>query len=419
MLLSRCIAAALGLGLFWSGPMGLVWAQEAPTTNLPAGGGEAEGNEFGDGALDDVPPPVASSSSVAGTGSLTSQLGFYSHSDSITDGNPYIDEDLWVVEPIVIWDYNVSDDWAYSVELAYDRVSSASIERLSTKGAQSGASGDNYVGLRYGSRHRVSPTEQLDWHLGYSFEYDYRSIALGGGYSTRARDDSRSTSYSADAYVDSLDLIRWDGTEDGGDNRFSVAGSWSHYRLLSPKWNGELSSTLSYQSGFLATPYNPVAIEDGSTIGFNELDVTFDGKAVDEILPDTRVRGSLSGRFRRHLGERRALELGGRVYADDWGIFSVTFEPRYRFGLGPNMDLALGYRFYTQTASDYWSEKFTTEPEFRTQDPDLGELDAHTLTTQLEWRTAPDKRWIYGLNYTLRSDGLDYLWAFVNWRWSF
>jgi hypothetical protein len=140
---------------------------------------------------------------------------------------------------------------------------------------------------------------------------------------------------------------------------------------------------------------------------------------VDEVLPDTRIRGSVTGRARRWLGERRSLELGSRIYADDWGIFSVSLEPRFLFPVGRNTDMALGYRFYTQTAADDWAESFTQETEFRTQDPDLGDLDTHTLTSQLGWNVTESKRWTFGLNYTFRSDGLDYLWAFVNWRWSF
>ena len=47
---------------------------------------------------------------------------------------------------MIVVDYNITDRLATNVEIAYDWVSSASIERLSQFPEQSGASGDNYVG---------------------------------------------------------------------------------------------------------------------------------------------------------------------------------------------------------------------------------------------------------------------------------
>jgi hypothetical protein len=370
-------------------------------------------------AQDEAPSADGSHWGTPGTGSLTTQLGFYRHADSIADGNPFIDEDLLVIEPILIFDHNVSDRWGYSLELAYDYVSSASIDRLSEFPEQSGASGDNYAGARFGSRHRLSATSAFDWHLGYSFEYDYRSLALGGGYSTWAPDDSWAESYSLDAYLDDVDLIRWNGVEEGSDTRSSLALTWSRSQLLSPRWNGELAATLSYQTGFLSTPYNPVAIEDPTGPLETQLDVDFNGSVVPEALPDTRLRGAVTARARRYLGPGRAFEGIARLYADDWGIGSIALEPRYLLPLSPRSQLSLGYRFYLQTAADDFSESFGPDiPEFRTQDPELADFDAHTLSAGLALGELAADPWLLGVSYTLRSDGLDALWISLNKRWS-
>ena len=80
-----------------------------------------------------------------GDRTLTTRLSFYNNGDS-GDGNPFLDEALTVVEPVIIFDHQVSEDFGYSVDFHYDYVSSASIDRLSNFPEQSGASADNYIG---------------------------------------------------------------------------------------------------------------------------------------------------------------------------------------------------------------------------------------------------------------------------------
>jgi opacity protein-like surface antigen len=72
----------------------------------------------------------AASQGAAGTGSVKYQIGFYNHSDSGA-GNPFLDETLTVIEPVIILDHNVSDRFGYGLKFSFDSVSSASIDRLS------------------------------------------------------------------------------------------------------------------------------------------------------------------------------------------------------------------------------------------------------------------------------------------------
>jgi len=46
----------------------------------------------------------------AGDRSLTTRLSFYNNGDS-GDGNPFLDESLTVVEPVFIFDHQVTDDF--------------------------------------------------------------------------------------------------------------------------------------------------------------------------------------------------------------------------------------------------------------------------------------------------------------------
>ncbi len=84
--------------------------------------------------------------------SITIRLGTYLRDDASdgSKGNPFLDEDLAVVQPAVVFDYRLDDDLLLTTDLTVDRVSSASVKRFGSRGNQSGASGDVYIGLDFG-----------------------------------------------------------------------------------------------------------------------------------------------------------------------------------------------------------------------------------------------------------------------------
>lgn len=356
-----------------------------------------------------------------GTKSLWAQIGFYDHADD-GDGNPFLDEALTVIEPVLIWDHQVSEDWGYALTFSYDNVSSASIERLSKFPEQSGASGDYYFGLDYASRHRLDSDRRFSWNVGGSVEYDYKSLGGGLAYETENRTYGSTTSWSLQSYYDIVDVIRFDGSDDEGqDSRLSVTGGWSYDRPLSPKWIASLKTIVAFQSGFLETPYNAVVLEDPGLPPNPNLDNMARGIEVTEELPDTRVRGSVKLTGRRWVGEGRSVELGGRVYADDWGIFAVSAEPRFQMQLGERARMRLRYRYYVQTEADYFSDSFAgtvpgDAPKYRTQDSDLGAFDAHTFGIRFDLLSAGLPRVTLDLNYTIREDGLDHVYALLGYR---
>jgi len=360
-----------------------------------------------------------------GTGSLSTQLGIYHHDDDLA-GNPFLDEQLTVIEPIVIWDYNVSEDFGYSLTASYDNVSAASIDRLHKFPEQSGASGDYYYGLDFAARHRVGDGEWLGWLLGGSVEYDYTSLHFGANFSDESADKNTTNAFALTGYYDTIDIIRFDGAQDEGtDTRLSLAGTYSRYAVLGPTWASDLSATLSFQSGFLETAYNAVVLEDPSFPANPNLDNQAQGIEFTEELPDTRIRAALSYTARHYLGPARAVELGGRLYGDDWGIYSVAIEPRYYMPLvDDKINLRLRYRYYKQTEADDFEDHFlgTTAadlPEDRTQDAELGAFDSHGLGARFDLSPGGRHAWYVDLNYSLRSDDLDGYFASFGYTYHF
>lgn len=353
-----------------------------------------------------------------GSKSVTFQVGFYNQPDGPGDGNPFLDEALTVIEPILIFDHDVSEDFGYSIDLNYDFVSSASIDRLSNFPEQSGASSDNYIGVDFSFRHRQENDDLFTWHAGYSVEYDYNSFGLGASYAWQPHGKDAILTLGLDGYYDDLLLISGvDGTESGNAERLSLTFNADWYQILSPTLYGEFGASLAHQDGFLSTPYNFVVLEGGTTAPVPPLDNGALGELVDEALPDSRTRLALYGRVRRQMTSGRAWELGGRLYGDSWDIYSVSLEPAYIHALFPELLMEVSYRLYTQTAAEDFEENLflgNTE-EFRTQDSDLGDFSSHTAGLALEWQRSKTNTLRAGINYQLRSDGLDHFYGYIGW----
>lgn len=351
--------------------------------------------------------------------SIAFRLGYFDQADSI-DGNPFLDESLTVIEPVVVFDWDFSRDLGFTLKAAYDNVSSASIDRLSNYPDQSGASGDFWYGLEFGMRHRVNDEWRVGWHAGASAEYDYRSLKAGGEATWTPNDgrDARVTT-SLDVFVDDIDVIRFNGVEEGSDQRISVASTTQWHQIVTPRLHALTGITVAYQTGFLETAYNGVVVEDGATPP-----VPFDngalGTEISEELPDDRLRLALFGRLRQQLVEGTAVELGARLYGDDWGITSATLEPRlYQVLVRDSLMLRLRYRYYTQTAADDYVESLPGAapiPQFRTSDSELGDYDAHGFGIKLIWFEKGSWEADLGADTILREDGLDTVLASIGFK---
>lgn len=385
-----------------------IWAQDNPNIDDPSGpaldSGSLGAKEHGE----------------AGSGSWSVRLGYYDRDDSGgASGNPFVDESLSVIEPIIVYDKQVTDTFGYDIQFSYDRVSSASIERLKAFDAQTGATGDNYFGLVAGFRHQLTDLTNLSWHLGAATEYDYNSIGLGAGVSHSFTEKDAVLSFNLDTYFDQVTPILYNGIEEDSESRTSLAGTLSWYQVLTPRMHGEFGLTLSSQSGYLETPINAVVVENPMDPPNPNLSNNARGTEFGEALPDSRTRLALFGKVRRRMDNRNALELGARIYDDDWGIAAFDLTPRYIHQFKSGLLLDLHYRFYTQGAADAWAESFTSLPEERTQDPDLGDFDSSLLGTYMSWGGAQADTWSVSLDYLSRSDGLDHWFLGLGWKRNF
>ena len=365
---------------------------------------------------------AAIDSHLAGHGFVEFRLSYYDTSDGGGDGNPFLDEDLTVVQPALVYDYNLTDNLGAYAKLTYDYVSAASIDRLSTYPNQTGASSDNYIGGEIGFRYRLSESLRTGGFVSASTDYDYNSLGLGVNVAQDLADQNATVKLSLSGFFDSIDLIRGAsmmGMQDGTDNRTSISSTLSWYQIIDPYTHGEFGTTVGFQNGFLETPYNDVVIEDPNGPLIPSLE-NARGIAVTEELDDSRIRVAIFGKARRDLGSGWAAELGGRVYGDSWGIESFAVEPRvYKWLVKDTLSLRARYRFYAQTAADDYEEHFFVQERNRTQDSDLGDFSSHGFGLKLNWYATDTVKFDISGDYILRDDGLNQILASLGIVWKF
>lgn len=377
----------------------------------------------------------------AGEGAVEFRVGYYDNADGDSEGNPFLDESLTDIEAVIVVEYQATDKLRLTLTGSYDFVSSASIDRLSNYPSQSGASGDNYFSGDLAATYAWSDDLRVGGHVGASFEYDYRSLGLGGRVEVDVAEDNATLSMALNAYFDSIDVIRFDGTNDGTDDRLSLSVNLGYYQVLSPTLHMSVGLNVTHQSGFLQTAYNGVVLEDpGRPLSEGiDPDLLLDlnrlppGVAIEaEELPDTRLRSALFGEVRKSFSEiGTAVGVGSRLYMDSWGIASASLELKlYQWLIDDVLRARLRYRFYTQSAADDYEERFyvplnqrSNNPlrprRERTQDSDLSAFSSHTIGLKfvvlLSDRIALD----VGGDYVLRSDGIDQLLFSLGLRWEF
>ncbi|MEX0359450.1 MAG: DUF3570 domain-containing protein, partial [Allomuricauda sp.] len=137
-----------------------------------------------------------------------------------------------------------------------------------------------------------------------------------------------------------------------------------------------------------------------------------------ERLPDSRFKLPIGGRLNYYLNDFLILRSYYRYYWDDWGITSHTASLEVPIKLTDKFTLYPTYRFYSQSAADYFypKEGVLSTFSFYTSDYDLSQYNAHQYGLGVQYKDifANTKVFTFGLktidlrfNQYDRSDGLN------------
>ncbi len=171
----------------------------------------------------------------------------------------------------------------------------------------------------------------------------------------------------------------WDEVRKRGDDAFEEPLDRSTWRLgLSQIVTPTLMMGANYElvtdEGFLNNPYRSVRYVDGdSATGY---------AWQPEVYPHTRTSSAASVNARYFLPYRAALHGEYRWFTDTWGIDSSTVRIGYTHPWGAKWIFEAGYRWYDQSAADFYSDLFPREDaqNFLARDKELSSFTSHTVS---------------------------------------
>ncbi len=297
-------------------------------------------------------------------------------------------------------------------------------------------------------------------NVNFANEYDYTSIGLGGSYSWLFNEKNTEFGIKGNAYFDTwnprtpveldayrdfqdlnigffgnLDILDQNGNvvdKDGPDvwnplsttlvddkTRNTFALSLSFSQILSKNAQVSFFADFIQQDGWLSSPLQRVYFGDRDNfyIGNPQSIPNYTSSSnrdvfqlADDIerLPDSRVKIPIGMRFNYYINETFVARTYYRFYTDDWGVTSHTAEIEIPIKISEKFTLYPSYRYYTQTAADYFApyEGNISTQEFYTSDFDLSDFDANQYGFGIKYTDIFTKMHIWKLN--LKSAELKY-----------
>jgi len=328
-------------------------------------------------------------------------------------------EELTDITGTVIVSIPFKDDDVLTIDAgisAYTSVSSSNVDPFDGNNpgnpfvASSGASGaDTWANITGVYSHSSKDRNDL-WSakLSVSNEYDYFSLGFGGSYTKLFNQKNTELSVRGNVFLDIWGPIYpvelrppGEGVEGGDEddfdiNNFVITGNpnynpsftpfvnenrntyalgFGFSQILTKKIQGSLALDLVRQNGLLSTPFQRV--------NFSDVEDSFieDFLLADDVerLPDTRFKVAIGGRLNFYVNEWLTLRSFYRYYLDDWGITSHTASLEIPIKLGSKFTVYPSYRYYSQTAADYFapSNQHLSTAAFYTSDFDLSAYNAN------------------------------------------
>jgi len=325
-------------------------------------------------------------------------------------------EELDAMGPIFLVQYASPTNWTYSGEFGVENVTSASLDRIdyyeSAPGVNvsSASRKDNRAFVSLGATHQMNQ-HALGVSLGFSGEYDYRSLNGGLNWSVDLNQKNSTLSTKIQYYSDTIDQIDITGYNEGTADRKTMDISLGWSQVFSRSLVGSVEISRSDQSGLLSSPFQEVHLENGTIIA--------------EVLPDARERDALRFQLNFAFSPKVIQRSYYRYYTDSWDIDSHTLESETHFLLplkGKNWIYPL-FRYYTQEGTSHFGLRGTQtgEEPYMTADYDLSTFNSFKagigFSRNLE--KSGFSRWSIRLTYYDRDDGLNSISLSGGFGWSF
>jgi hypothetical protein len=282
----------------------------------------------------------------------------------------YEGDNVTIEGPSLLVRKSIGEQFSVSGNYYVDSVSSASIDVVTTASPYEEERIQKSVGVDF---------LRGDTIMGLSFttseESDYSAESINFGISQDIFGGLTTVSLG---YALGSDIVRRNG-----DDVFEDTLDRQNYRLgVSQVLTRNLLLGLNFETitdeGFLNNPYRTVRYRDvdsGSGFSYQA-----------EVYPRTRTSNAVGVRGRYYLPYRAAIHAGYRYFGDDWDIQAHTLEVGYMHPMGA-LTLDLQYRFYTQTAAEFYQDIFPYEDaqNFLARDKELSQFTSNAVRVGLSY----------------------------------
>jgi len=171
----------------------------------------------------------------------------------------------------------------------------------------------------------------------------------------------------------------WDEVRKNGDDAFEETVDRRNYRfglqqIVTPRLMAGLNYEVITDEGFLNNPYRSVRyLDETSARGFSYQ---------PELYPHTRTSNAIAINARYFLPYRAAIHGEYRFYTDTWGIDANTVSLGYTHPWGKRWIFEAGYRWYDQSAADFYSDLFprADAQNFLARDKELSTFTSHMFS---------------------------------------
>lgn len=302
-------------------------------------------------------------------------------------------EELTDLTPTIVVSIPLNDDDVLSIDAgvsAYSSASSSNVNPFDGNApanpfvASSGASESDVLVTVSGNYSHSSDDRDKIWSANFAVasEYDYFSLGLGGSYTRLFNEKNTELSVKANVFLDTWKTIYPSELRDQptftpfkDKSRNSYSAGFGFSQILSKKLQGSISLDFIQQQGLLSTPFQRVQFADVADVVIQEFTYADD----IERLPDTRFKIAAGGRLHYYINEILTVRTFYRYYTDDWGIKSHTTSIEIPVKITDKFTIYPSYRFYTQTAADYFApfNQHLSTQQFYTSDYDLSDFEAN------------------------------------------
>jgi Protein of unknown function (DUF3570) len=183
----------------------------------------------------------------------------------------------------------------------------------------------------------------------------------------------------------------WDDVSKQGDPAFhGTVDRWAYRVSLDQIVTPQLSTGLVVESisdeGYLNNPYRSARYLDP--------DVAAGFAWEPEVYPNTRNSTAVSVNAQYFVWYRAAIHGMYRYFTDSWGVDASTVRVGYTHPIGDRWIVEFNYRWYDQSAADFYSDLFPREnsQNFVGRDKELSTFQSQMFTVGATWQLPP-LRW--------------------------